>query len=88
MGQWLNGGITRGKAIATEGKQYKYYKMNLGSTSYSSPSDVTKKVKDSSWWLRSPCYNSETFNSIDEGGICRSWYHAAVGLWIAPSFSI
>ncbi len=83
-----NGGITRGKAIATEGKQYKYYKMNLGSTSYSSPSDVTKKVKDSSWWLRSPCYNSETFNSIDEGGICRSWYHAAVGLWIAPSFSI
>ena len=29
-----NGGITRGKAIATEGKQYKYYKINLGSTSY------------------------------------------------------
>ncbi|MBD8923418.1 hypothetical protein EGR52_08400 [bacterium] len=83
-----NGGISRGYAIATEGKQYKYYKINLGSTSYSSPSDVTKKVKDSSWWLRSPCYNSETFNSIDERGICRFWYHAAVGLWIAPSFSI
>ena len=83
-----NGGISRGYAIATEGKQYKYYKINLGSTSYSSPSDVTKKVKNSSWWLRSPCYNSETFNSIDEGGICRFWYHAAVGLWIAPGFSI
>ena len=49
-----NGGITRGRAIATEGKQYKYYKINLGSTSYSNSNDITKKPSASSsrvWWL-------------------------------------
>ena len=57
---WDNGynnGITRGNAIATEGKQYKYYKMNLGSTNYDTVTDLTKKPNVSnskSWWLRSP----------------------------------
>lgn len=37
-----NNGITRGRAIATEGKQYKYYKINLGSTKYSSSNNITK----------------------------------------------
>ena len=43
--------------MATEGSQYKYYKTNLGSTSYSNSTNVTKKPNTSSsyyWWLRSP----------------------------------
>ncbi|GEM_PF-3399850 len=56
-----NGGITRGYAMATEGKQYKYYKMELGSTKFSSSNDITKKPSASSssvWWLRSPSGHS------------------------------
>ena len=34
---------TRGYAIATEGKQYKYYQINLGNTKYNVSSDITKK---------------------------------------------
>ena len=55
-----NGGSTRGYAITTEGKQYKYYKINLGSTSYSNSNNITKKPSVSNsnwWWLRSPYYN-------------------------------
>lgn len=61
---WDNGykgGTTRGYAITTEGKQYKYYKINLGSTSYSSPSTITRKPDvrmPNMWWLRSPRYHS------------------------------
>ena len=54
-----NGGLTRGNAIVTEGKQYKYYKINLESTEYSTSTNITKKPSASSsnwWWLRSPCY--------------------------------
>ena len=60
-----NGGNTRGNAMATEGSQYKYYKVNLGSTSYGSPTNITKKPNASNsyyWWLRSPSYyNSHYF---------------------------
>ena len=55
-----NGGTTRGLAITTEGKQYKYYKTNLESTSYLTSNGITKKASESSskwWWLRSPYYN-------------------------------
>ena len=55
-----NGGTTRGLAITTEGKQYKYYKTNLESTSYLTSNSITKKASESSskwWWLRSPYYN-------------------------------
>ena len=55
-----NGGITRGYAIATEGNQYKYYKSNLGSASYKSKNNTTKKPSASNastWWLRSPGYD-------------------------------
>ena len=64
---WDNGynnGITRGYAIATEGKQYKYYKMKLGSTKFNSTNDITKKPSASNsnwWWLRSPCFNDGTY---------------------------
>ena len=46
---WNNGyegGVSRGYARATEGKQYKYYKINLASTSYSSPNNITKKPNE------------------------------------------
>ena len=60
---WNNGyneGVTRGEAVAAEGKQYKYYKTNLESTSYLTSNSITKKASESSskwWWLRSPYYN-------------------------------
>ena len=38
-----NGGNTRGYAMATEGSQYKYYKTNLGSTSYNKTIGFIKK---------------------------------------------
>ena len=72
-----NGGITRGKAIATEGKQYKYYKMNLGSTNYNTSNNITKKptmdAKDRKnvWILRSPAYyTSECFCVVTDYGLC------------------
>ena len=72
-----NGGITRGKAIATEGKQYKYYKMNLGSTNYDTSNNITKKptmdAKDryNVWILRSPAYDtSENFCVVTDYGLC------------------
>ncbi|MBD8922663.1 hypothetical protein EGR52_04475 [bacterium] len=61
----FKGGVTRGYAITTEGKQYKYYKMNLESTKYDSQNDITKKTSASNsklWWLRSPgCTSSGAF---------------------------
>ena len=91
---WDNGynrGNTRGYAAATEGSQYKYYKTNLGSTSYSNSTNVTKKPNTSSpyyWWLRSPYYNiSYNFCSVGSGGSCSNndvYYSSGV----APGFSI
>ena len=86
-----NGGITRGYAIATEGKQYKYYKINLGSTSYSNSNDITKKPSASSsrvWWLRSPnYYYSGFFCSVSSSGSC-SLHYASSSYGVAPGFSI
>ena len=87
-----NGGNTRGYAAATEGSQYKYYKTNLGSTSYSNSTDVTKKTNTSSsanyWWLRSPRYNSgHNFCMVYSSGSC-SGYGASSNGGVAPGFSI
>ena len=86
-----NGGITRGYAIATEGKQYKYYKINLGSTKYSSSNNITKKPSASNsnwWWLRSPNYNiSVDFCNVYSSGICYS-NGASRSYGVAPGFSI
>lgn len=86
-----NGGITRGRAIATEGKQYKYYKINLGSTSYSNSNDITKKPSASSsrlWWLRSPDYYiSGYFCGVDSSGSC-NYDYAGNSYGVAPGFSI
>ena len=60
----ING--TRGYAITTEGKQYKYYKINLGSTNYLDSNDITKKPSiesSNAWWLRSPSHNGSGFFS-------------------------
>ena len=58
-----NGGVTRGLAITTDGKQYKYYKIKLGSTSYSKSNSITQKTSANNsdvWWLRSLRYDNST----------------------------
>ena len=92
---WDNGynnGITRGYAIATEGKQYKYYKINLGSTKLNSSNDITKKPSASNskwWWLRSPYYNnSYDFCAVSFGSICSSSGAGYSSCGVAPGFSI
>ena len=86
-----NGGVTRGRAIATEGSQYKYYKSKLGSTAYDSRTDITKKPNTSSsslWWLRSAdSYMSWTFCEVDNWGYCygENVYNV---LGVAPGFCI
>ncbi|MFR6021443.1 MAG: DUF6273 domain-containing protein [Clostridia bacterium] len=91
---WDNGynnGITRGNAIATEGKQYKYYKINLGSTKYSTSNNITNKPSASSssvWWLRSTAYGSSSwFCSVDSDGTCNS-SHVGTYYGVAPGFAI
>ena len=91
---WNNGyegGVSRGYARATEGKQYKYYKINLASTSYSSPNNITKKPNEISsnlCWLRSPIYRIvERFCYIAKNGSCAG-ADASMSLGIAPGFSI
>ena len=91
---WDNGynnGITRGCAIATEGKQYKYYKINLGHTKYSNSNDITKKPSASNsnlWWLRSPRYDrSSSFCRVYSGGFC-NFDNASDSGGLAPGFSI
>ena len=84
-----NGG--KGKAITTEGKQYKYYKMNLGSTSYSSLNNITKKPSTNNstwWWLRSPdCSYGSHFCNVSSVGYCNS-DNASDSVAVAPGFSI
>ena len=88
----VNGGISRSYAIATEGKQYKYYKINLGSSSYSNLTNITKKPSANNsnwWWFRSPPYdNSITFCGLASSkGFCGSNV-ASTTAWVAPGFSI
>ena len=86
-----NGGSTRGYAITTEGKQYKYYKMNLGSTKFNSSNDITKKPSASNsivWWLRSPYYYYSTdFCYVRSDGSCAG-SNASSSYGVAPGFSI
>ena len=92
---WNNGyneGTTRGYAITTEGKQYKYYKINLGSISYSSSNNITKKPSASGsnvWWLRSPHsrLSSGYFCYVDYEGFCNTSY-GSYSKGVAPGFSI
>ena len=90
---WNNGynsGATRGYAIATEGKQYKYYKMNLGSASYSSSNNITPKTsaRTSLWWLRSPSYHdSHYFCRVNSDGYC-DYSNAWISYGVAPGFAI
>ena len=91
---WDNGynaGTTRGEAITTEGKQYKYYKINLGNTSYSNSNNITQKTSVSSsdwWWLRSPSYNNRGyFCDVNSNGAC-DYDKASNSYGVAPGFSI
>ena len=85
----ING--TRGYAVTTEGKQYKYYKMKLGSTKFDSSNDITKKPSASNskwWWLRSPFYGySDYFCIVYSGGSCNN-ANASTSSGLAPGFSI
>lgn len=78
-------------AFPPEGKQYKYYKINLGNTSYSSANNITQKSSEDSsniWWLRSPfCYYSDAFGCVYPEGICNGNV-ASNSRGVAPGFSI
>lgn len=86
-----NGGTTRGYATTTEGKQYKYYKMKLGSTGYSNSNDITKKPSTSNsnwWWLRSPYYNyGYLFCIVYSPGNCSN-HTASDSGGVTPGFAI
>ncbi|MBD8923385.1 hypothetical protein EGR52_08235 [bacterium] len=86
-----NGGATKGCAITTEGKQYKYYKINLGSTSYSSSNNITRKPSASSsdwWWLRSPYFQyNYSFCTVKTDGTCNGGNASGIS-WVMPGFSI
>ena len=90
---WDNGykANYRGYAITTEGKQYKYYKTNLGSMVYNTSNNITKKPSASSskwWWLRSPhCGDSSHFCCAGATGIS-SFSYAGESGGVAPGFSI
>ena len=87
-----NGGTTRGLAVDTEGKQYKYYKINLGSINFGTGTSSSKKPSNSSskeWWLRSPFYYSiRGFCYVSSGGNCGNGNYATDSIGIAPGFSI
>ena len=78
--------------IESCGKQYKYYKINLGSISYSSSNNITKKPSASGsnvWWLRSPHsgLSSGYFCYVDYEGFCNTSY-GSYSKGVAPGFSI
>ena len=92
---WDNGsdsGLTRGYAIATEGKQYKYYKTNLGSTIFFNSNNITEKPIarfSDNWWLRSPTYyNSSDFCYVSSGGYCEITSANQRFFGVTPGFSI
>ena len=81
----ING--TRGLAITTEGKQYKYYKLYLGNRQYDWYSECTKKGRDA-WWLRSCYYNDiGYFCRVDEDGFS-AYGNAESPRGVPPGFSI
>ena len=86
-----DGGVSRGFAKGTEGKQYKYYKMNLGSTKYNISNSVAPKpsVSNSDFcWLRSPYSGwNESFNVVEYEGNCGE-ESAICSFGCAPGFSI
>ena len=92
---WNNGyskGVSRGYTNGTEGKQYKYYKINLGSINFGTGTSSSKKPSNSSskeWWLRSPFYYSiRGFCYVSSGGNCGNGNYATDSIGIAPGFSI
>ena len=85
-----NGGQTRGYSISTEGSQYKYYKVTLGSAAYNASTNVIQKPNSNpkSWWLRSPSYdNSYSFCMISSSGL-GDYLNTLYDCGVAPGFSI
>ena len=92
---WDNGykgGATRGCAIATEGKQYKYYKGNLYHKKYDTSDNILKKPSVDNaghWILRSPSYrSSEWICGIYPYGYSGENFPCNVSYGIVPGFAI
>ena len=86
---WTNGirgGVSRGCAIATEGKQYKYYKKNIGNKSYKEASNITRK--NVRCFLRSPQFNGGLYFCDVETDGKSDFGPADSAYGIAPGFSI
>ena len=87
---WDNGTFedseSRGYSRSSEGNQYKYYKITLGSTPFDSSTNVTKKYY---WWLRSiPFYTTYTeFCLVSDSGACVI-HKSDSNFNVAPGFSI
>ena len=92
---WDNGyagGDTRGQSMAKEGDQYKFYKVNLGSTAVGSVSDSLIKPNNNnwtSWWLRScRAGDDRSYCTASKSGcgayVC--WDTSVTG--VAPGFAI
>ena len=87
--QIING--TRGYAITTEGKRYKYYRINLETTKYNTSNNIVKKPVTSNsdwWWLRSPNFAyRDSFCYVLSNGTCSRFIASNSG-GVAPGFSI
>ena len=82
----FSGAGARGHAITSEGKRYKYYKMNLKDTKFDSSSDASEKGKW--WWLRSPVDDTGNyFDTVDSNGAWTGWWSTLSG-GVAPGFAI
>jgi len=88
-----NGGVTRGYAIGTEGRQYEWYRLNetaynTANNKLTKPSTVTGTTSSgTNWWLRSPGYNYDHYFCIVYTGAAFS--NAAGNHYgVAPGFSI
>ena len=81
-----------GKAITSEGSQYKYYKGIAAAWNVSNTNRVKKTSESGStghWYLRSPDYGSAyAFCIVHSDGYTTNSGSPVIGLGVAPGFSI
>ena len=85
----INGSTAYGRAIASEGKQYKSYKDIYADPALGND-NIAKKMNNSnnSWWLRSPTYNNgASFCCVTTKGVCVNEDTNQIS-GIAPGFAI
>ena len=82
---------TNGYTVEKDGKQYKYYKSNLGSTGWKTSNNIARKpnIYDSGWWwLRSTIYyRNDLLCGVNSYGQCGNEYPKNSEN-VAPGFSI